>query len=65
MNKHQKALTMTVPEAALALGIGRNLAYEAVKDGQIPSVRIGNRILVPAAGLDRLLSEKSPRVPNR
>ena len=41
-----KKHTGTVDEAAKALGISRNSAYEAVKEGQIPSIRVGKRILV-------------------
>jgi len=48
-------LTMSVEEAAIALGISRTFAYEAVARGEIPCVRIGKRILVPIAGLNRLL----------
>ena len=36
----------TVEEAAEVLQISRNSAYEAVKEGQIPSIRVGRRILV-------------------
>ena len=48
-------LTMTVEEAAMALGISRAFAYEAVNNGDIPTIRIGRRILVPKAGPHRLL----------
>ncbi len=48
--------TLTVAEAGEALGIGRNQAYQAVRDGKIPSIRIGKRWLVPKAALDRLLA---------
>ena len=48
--------TITVEEAAKALGIGRNSAYEAVRRGEIPSIAIGRRLLVPAAALERLLA---------
>ena len=40
-------LTLTVEEAAALLGISRNSAYEAVRRGEIPSVRIGGRIVIP------------------
>ena len=40
-------LTITVGEAARYLGIGRNSAYEAVRRGEIPSIRIGRRIVIP------------------
>ena len=48
-------LVFTVEEAAQLLGISRSFAYEAVRRGDIPSIRIGRRILVPKAALHRLL----------
>lgn len=47
--------TLTVPEAARILGIGRNGAYEAIHRGEIPVLRIGRRFLVPRAALEQLL----------
>jgi excisionase family DNA binding protein len=47
-------LTVTVDEAAKLLGIGRTLAYEAVRVGELPTIRIGRRILIPVAELIRL-----------
>jgi excisionase family DNA binding protein len=52
----QSRMTLTVVEAAERLGIGRNQAYEAVKRGEIPAIRIGKRLLVPEAALDRLIT---------
>lgn len=49
-------LTLTVEEAAALLGISRAFAYEAVRRGEIPSIRIGRRVLVPRVALDRLVS---------
>ncbi|ALD14209.1 hypothetical protein AES38_09560 [Clavibacter capsici] len=49
-------LTVTVTEAAELLGIGRQSAYAAVRAGEIPSVKIGHRILVPTAQLLALVS---------
>lgn len=45
----------SVEEAAGLLDLCRNAAYEAVRRGDIPSIRIGRRIVVPKAALDRLL----------
>lgn len=50
------AETMKVEEAAQMLGIGRNAAYEAVRRGEIPSLRIGGRILVPRSRLMALIN---------
>ena len=38
------------------LGISRASAYEGVRRGEIPAIRIGRRVLVPRVALDRLLS---------
>lgn len=48
-------MTLTVEEAATALGISRALAYEAVRRGEIPAVKVGRRILVPRSALRVLL----------
>jgi excisionase family DNA binding protein len=38
---------LTVEEAARELRIGRSAAYEAVRRGQLPAVRIGRSLRVP------------------
>ena len=48
-------LAITIDEAAELLGIGRSLAYTAARDGSLPTVRIGRRLLVPVRKLERLL----------
>jgi excisionase family DNA binding protein len=48
--------TYTVPEAGTVLGIGRSAAYGAAARGELPVVKIGKRLLVPRAALDRLLN---------
>jgi excisionase family DNA binding protein len=47
--------TMTVEETALVYGISRASAYEGVRTGEIPSIRVGRRILVPTATVRRQL----------
>ena len=47
--------TLTVEETARLLRISRNSAYEAARTGEIPTIRIGKRVLVPIGGLERLL----------
>lgn len=56
MKSSKERLTYSVPEAGEKLGIGRNQAYEAARRGDIPTIKIGGRILVPKASLDRLLN---------
>lgn len=48
-------LTVSIPETARLLGISNNLAYEAAARGELPTVKIGRRVLVPRAALQRLL----------
>jgi excisionase family DNA binding protein len=47
--------TYDIAEAGRLLGIGRNQAYEAVKRGEIPIIKIGRRLLVPKVAFDRIL----------
>lgn len=51
-------LALSVEEAGALLGISRDLAYDLVACGTIPSVRLGRRLVVPRraleAALDRL-----------
>jgi excisionase family DNA binding protein len=47
--------TCTVDELAKVLGIGRRQAYQAVKRGDIPSIRIGKRILISTREIQRTL----------
>lgn len=51
-------LTLTVEQAAEAIGISRYLAYEAVRSGELPSIRIGRRILVPRPALEAMFGLK-------
>lgn len=49
--------TLTVEEAAAMLGVSRGLAYESVKRGDIPSLKIGKRIVIPRPALERMLAD--------
>lgn len=53
---HHERRVVTVNEAALMLRISRGAAYEAAKRKQIPTIRIGRRLLVPLAALERMLA---------
>lgn len=49
-------LVFTIDEAARLLGVSRSLAYEAAREGKLPTVRISRRILVPKEALFKLLA---------
>jgi excisionase family DNA binding protein len=54
--RHER-LTMSVEEASEVLGISRSLAYELVRRGDIPSLRLGRRLVVPVQGLEALVEQ--------
>ena len=56
--EHPAAVSVT--EAAQILGISRTTAYEAVRDGSLPAIRIRRRILVPMSWLDDTLGGRAP-----
>ena len=61
MNTRSNAATMTVTETATVLGISRSSAYECVRLGSIPSIRLGRRIVVPTQAIDTLLASVTPK----
>jgi len=56
----EKRLCITVPEVAEMLGISRNFAYELVKQGQLPVIRFGKRLLIPRIALEKMLEKGVP-----
>ena len=58
-NRSLERLTISVPEAARRLGIGRNQGYECARRGEIPTVRMGKRLLVPLAAFEAMLVVRS------
>ncbi len=48
-------MTVTVEEAAEILGISRAFAYALVRKGELPSLRLGRRLVVPRRALEQLL----------
>jgi excisionase family DNA binding protein len=54
--KQLEGRVKTLNEVASLLRISRGSAYEAAKRKEIPTIRIGRRLLVPSDALERLLS---------
>ena len=52
---------LTVEEAGKVLGLGRASSYQAAARGDIPTIRIGRKLLVPIRGLELLLEQGSFR----
>jgi excisionase family DNA binding protein len=51
------ALGYSVPEAAEAVGVGRNAMYQAIKRGQIEVQRFGRKIIVLKPALHKNFGE--------
>ena len=50
---------LTVLEVADILHIGKNKAYDLVRDGKISSIKIGGKIIVPKMCLVQFLLDKN------
>ncbi len=46
---------MSVPDAGRYFGLGRDSSYAAAKRGDIPTIRIGRRLVVPTASVLAIL----------
>jgi excisionase family DNA binding protein len=57
MNLAELPLLLTVEEFAALARVGRSAAYESLRRGQVPCLRIGRKIRIPRAALGRLLGE--------
>ncbi len=56
-----ETLAINVQQTSHRLGLSPGTTRQAIKEGLIPSIRVGRRILVPLAALQRLLDATSPR----
>ncbi len=56
--------TVSVQEAGRLLGLAKASAYEGVRRGEIPTIRIGRRLLVPTELLRRMLGFDADGAPH-
>ena len=55
-------LTLSVPEVGKKyFGLSRNGAYDAVKRGELPVIKIGRLLRVPIRALEAMLDRASER----
>ena len=57
-------MAYSLKETSKLLGIGITKAYQAANSGELPTIRIGKRILVPVAALERMLEKVTPKPSN-
>jgi excisionase family DNA binding protein len=43
--------TATAEEVAMIFGLGRGQAYKSIREGEIRSIRMGRRVMVPTAAI--------------
>ena len=50
-------LGVSVPRAGKAIGLARSAAYKAAKRNELPTIRIGRRLVVPVEAFKRMLAK--------
>lgn len=51
-------VVLTVKQVMSELGMSKNAVYAALATKQIPSIRIGSKILIPRAQFERMLGRE-------
>ncbi len=52
-------ITVSISEAAKALGIGRSTTYELINEGKLHAIKLGRRTLVTVASIKELVASAS------
>ena len=55
--EHEGRLAVTVKVASRMISLGCTKLYELIASGELKSVRVGKRRLIPVAELERLVRE--------
>jgi hypothetical protein len=56
-----EVLVLTIPEAGRLIGLSRWSAYSAASRGEIPTIKLGRRLVVPKVALMRMLDGAGER----
>jgi excisionase family DNA binding protein len=59
--ENDERLVLSIDEAARKLGISRESAYRAAKNGELPTIKIGSLLRVPKIKLDRFVNGESAK----
>jgi excisionase family DNA binding protein len=54
-----EALLLSLAQTARATGLGRRKVWELCNSGELPIVRVGRRVLVPRAGLEAWIADRT------
>jgi hypothetical protein len=56
-DQEQEPLTLSIPVAGAMAGLAKHGSYAAARRGEIPVIRFGGKLRVPAAKWKRILAE--------
>ena len=55
----KRALLLKISQVSDLIGFGRSKTYRLISDGELPHVRIGRSVRVPADELERWIAENT------
>ncbi|MEV4127478.1 helix-turn-helix domain-containing protein [Nocardia sp. NPDC049707] len=58
---HQQARLHQIPTACERLGIGRSLLFDLIRTGQLNSVKVGKRRLIPETAIVEFIERLTER----
>lgn len=61
MSEEESVRLLTVEQAAKCLSISRSFAWILIREGQLRSVNLGRRRLIPVDALDELVGRSTTR----
>lgn len=59
MNKNRTKNCLSPAQVAVYLGICMGLCYRLLREGTIPSVRLGHRLIIPITALEAMLNAQT------
>ena len=59
--KDDTRLGFSIPEVAKMIGLNRDTAYDRARDGEIPTRKIGGRLIVPRWWLESFATPDRPQ----
>ncbi len=62
--EHER-MTLSIDEAAAMLGISRAHAYELVRRGELPRLRLGRRVVIPRKALEEYVEDATANARRR
>ena len=57
---NDERLTFTITEAMSALGVSKHTLYEAIRTGNLPTIRMGRPVMIPKHALLEFMGTPSP-----